>query len=86
MKVGGEAFKRGTRLVPRVPVIDVTPADVQLLVRLARAHHGELERMLRNVEESEGLDATKWQVRRKLTAEIEAAEDVLVKLEAAAKL
>lgn len=66
-------------------VLEVTPAEAQELARLVRARHMELERMLRNVEETEGLDATKYRVRKELTAAVETIQDLLVKVEDAAK-
>lgn len=50
---------------------------------MVKARHAELERMLRNVEETEGLDATKHRLRKELTTQVETVEDILVKVEAA---
>lgn len=68
-----------------VPV-ELSPAELRELQRLVRARHAELERMLRGIEETEGLDATKHRVRKELTAAVDVVQDLLVKVEAALKV
>lgn len=63
--------------------VDLSRVELQELARLVKARHFELERMMRNVEETEGFDATKHQLRKDLGAQIEVVEDLLVKIEAA---
>ena len=65
-----------------VPV-ELSPAELRELQRLVRSRHAELERMLRGIEETEGLDATKHRVRKELTAQLEVVEDLVVKVDAA---
>ncbi|HLE96655.1 MAG TPA: hypothetical protein VI997_04725 [Candidatus Thermoplasmatota archaeon] len=65
--------------------VELTRDEVLELLRLAKARHFEVERMLLNLEETEGLDATKWQARRTLVAQSELAQDLVLKLEAAAR-
>lgn len=63
--------------------VEFSPAELRELQRLVKARHVEIERMLRNVEETEGLDATKHRLRKELSAQIDLVQDVLVKVEAA---
>lgn len=63
--------------------VEFSPAELRELQRLVKARHMEIERMLRNVEETEGLDATKHRLRKELSAQVDLVQDVLVKVEAA---
>jgi hypothetical protein len=65
--------------------VELSREEVATLLRLVRAHRAELERALTNLEETEGLDATKFRLRRELVPAIERADDLVVKLEAAEK-
>lgn len=63
--------------------LELTRPELQELHRLVKARHVEIERMLRNVEETEGLDATKHRLRKELTAQVDVVQDLVVKVEAA---
>ena len=62
--------------------VEFTPEELRELQRLVKGRLFEVERMLQNVEETEGLDATKYRLRKELGAQVDLAQDLLVKVEA----
>lgn len=65
--------------------LELTPAEIDALLVVVRGRLAELERNLQQVEEAEGMDATKFNARRLLLPQIEGYQDLALKLEAAAR-
>lgn len=63
--------------------VELSRDEIDAVLPIVRARLAELERALQNLEETEGLDAQKWQQRRAVLPVIERTQDVVVKLEAA---
>ncbi|HVL49426.1 MAG TPA: hypothetical protein VM889_12770 [Candidatus Thermoplasmatota archaeon] len=70
---------------PPLATVEIDLKEAHLLLGFASSRAAEVDRMIRNLEEAEGMDADRWRMLRHLKAEREAFETLVVKLEAAAR-
>lgn len=68
----------------RLARVDLAPEELMLLTSLARGRHAELLRVVQGMEEAEGEDLQRHRAMRALAPQIEAMEDLLLKLDGAA--
>lgn len=80
------SFKEGVLAgdaVPSLATVELSRAEVMSLLSLVRARLGEVEQMMRNLEEGEGMDLPRHNALRTMRPQAEALEDLVLKLEGA---
>lgn len=65
--------------------VELALPEATILLTIVSSRMMEMERMIQNLEEAEGMDAERWRALRQLKAEREHYETLTVKLEAAAR-
>lgn len=65
--------------------VELTHAEALTLVGLVQGRLADLERVMQNLEEGEGMDLQRHNALRTLRPQVEALQDLLLKLEGAAK-
>lgn len=65
--------------------VELTADEVNVVLSLVRARHAEVQRMIQNMEEGEGMDSVRHNALRTMRPQAEALEDLLLKLEGAAQ-
>lgn len=77
--------KRPTRVRRSMPLatVELTRQEVQILLNLVRARALELDRMLQNLEEQEGMDLQRHNLLKQMRPQSEAFQDLVMKLEGA---
>jgi hypothetical protein len=61
--------------------VELTRAECTTVLALVRARLAEVEQMIRNMEEGEGMDAVRYNALRTMRPQREALEDLTLKLE-----
>lgn len=65
--------------------VELTPAEIRTLLALVQARHADLGRMVQGLEEGEGMDLQRHNALKTLRPQVEALEDLVLKLEGAAQ-
>lgn len=76
----GPAGKRATTVQ-----VELTRDELSTLLVHVQTQYAELERALGGLEEEEGESVTKWNLKRSLKPQVEMLQDLMVKLEMAAR-
>lgn len=71
--------------MPLLAAVELSRTEANTLLMLVRARLAEMEQMIRNMEEGEGMDAGRYNALRTLRPQVEALEDIVLKLEGAAR-
>lgn len=69
----------------RLAKVELSQLEAMTLLQLVRARHLEMERMIQNMEEGEGMDAGRYNAIRTLRPQVEMLEDLVLKLEGVSK-
>lgn len=80
MKPGGHRPR-----VPKLAMMELTREEAHTLAGLARARLAEVERMVMGISEGEGMDLPRHNALKSLDAQLELLQDLVMKLDAAAK-
>lgn len=65
--------------------VELTHAEVVSLLALVRGRQAEVERMVQNLEEGEGMDLQRHNALKTMRPQQEALDDLVMKLEGAAR-
>lgn len=65
--------------------LELTLEEARTLLSLARTRHGEIGRMMQNLEEGEGMDLQRHNALKMMRPQEEALRDLVLKLEGAVK-
>ena len=65
--------------------VELTRAEAVTTLALVRNRLAEVDQMLRNMEEGEGMDATRYNALRTMRPQAQALEDLVLKLEGAVR-
>lgn len=67
-----------------VATVELTHSEAVTLLALVRGRQAEMDRMVQNLEEGEGMDLPRHNALKTLRPQLEALEDLVLKLEGAA--
>lgn len=65
--------------------VQLTRQEASILLQLVQARSAELDRMLQNLEEQEGMDLQRHNLLKQMRPQSESLRDLLMKLEGAEK-
>lgn len=65
--------------------LEIDRSEALILLQLVQARHLEMERMIQNMEEGEGMDSGRYNAIRTLRPQLDALQDLVLKLEGAVK-
>lgn len=71
--------------MPKLATLELTREEAHTLAGLARARLAEVERMVMGISEGEGMDLPRHNALKSLEAQLELLQDLVMKLDAAAK-
>lgn len=71
--------------MPSLATVELTRAEAVTMLALVRGRLLEVEQMMRNMEEGEGMDATRYNALRTMRPQAQALEDLVLKLEGAVR-
>ena len=72
-------------MAPALATLEVSRAEALTLLGLVQGRLLEAERMVQNLEEGEGMDLQRHNALRTLRPQVEALQDLVLKLEGALK-
>lgn len=71
--------------MPRLSTVELTPAETHALLALVRTRLAEVERMVQNLEEGEGMDLERHNALKLLRGQAEGWQDLAMKLDGVAR-
>ena len=67
----------------RLAQVELTPQELNVLLQMVQARALEMDRMVQNLEEGEGMDLQRHNLLKTLRPQVEALQDLSLKLEGA---
>ena len=71
--------------MPTLATVEFTRAEAVMTLGLVRGRLLEVEQMMHNMEEGEGMDASRYNALRTMRPQAQALEDLVLKLEGAVR-
>lgn len=68
---------------PSLATVELTRQEVQIVLNLVRNRALEVERMVQNLEEQEGMDLQRHNLLKQMRPQVETLQDLVLKLEGA---
>lgn len=63
--------------------VELSRQEISMLLAMVHARAAEMERMVQNLEEQEGMDAPRHNLLKGIRPQVEALQDLVLKLEGA---